>query len=124
MQEAHQSTGRRVGAAEVSSNLTDGARLPIGEQIEGGDLREREFARRQLLRRRKHELTPEATDGDDATTDLAEALPASRHLIERALPHLATGNAHRGWQAAAQAFGGLRELRDAAAARCMHMRIY
>jgi hypothetical protein len=38
-------------AAKVPRNLTDRAWLPIGEQIEGGDLREREFARRQLLRR-------------------------------------------------------------------------
>lgn len=77
MQEAHQSTGRRVGAAKVPRNLPHRSRLAVGEQIEGGDLCQREFARRQLLRRRKHELTPEATDGDDATTDLAEALPSS-----------------------------------------------
>ena len=111
-------------AAEVSSDLPYRSRLAVGEQIEGGDLRQGEFGRCQLLCRRKHELAPEAADRDDAPADLTEALPASRDLIERALPHLATSNAHRGWQAAAQPFGGLRELRDAAAARCMHMRIH
>ena len=111
-------------AAEVSGDFPHRSRLAVGEQIEGGDLRQRELGRCQLLRRREDKLAPEATDGDDAPTDLTEALPASRDLVERALPHLPTSNAHRGWQAAAQPFGGLRELRDAAAARCMHMRIY
>jgi hypothetical protein len=37
--------------AEVSRNLSHRSRLPIGKQVEGGDLREGEFARRQLLRR-------------------------------------------------------------------------
>ncbi len=40
-----------MGSAKVSRNLTDGARLPIGKQIEGGNLRKGEFTRRQLLRR-------------------------------------------------------------------------
>ena len=110
-------------APEFSGDLSHGSRLSVGEQIEGSDLREREFARCQLLRRREDKLAPETANGDDAPADLTEALPATRHLIEGALRHLAAGDAHGGGEATAQPFGGLRHLGDAAAARCMHMRI-
>jgi hypothetical protein len=38
-------------AAKVPRNLSHRTWLPIGKQIEGGNLRKGEFTRRQLLRR-------------------------------------------------------------------------
>ena len=109
--------------AEVSRNLAHRSWLAVGQQIERGDLREGEFARCKLLRRRQHQFAPESADGNDSPTDLTETLPATRYLVEGALPHLATGDTHRGWKAAAQPFGDLRDLSNSVTARCMHMRI-
>ena len=111
-------------AAEVSSDLSYRAGLPVGKEVERSDLRQRELGRCQLLRRGKDELAPEAADGDDATADLTEALSASRDLVERALPHLTTGDANGCGEATAQPLGGLRDLSNSVTARCMHMRIH
>ena len=111
-------------AAKFPRNLTDRSRLAVSQQIERGNLREREFTRCQLLRRRQHQLAPEAANGDDAPADLTEALSATRHLIKWTLPHLAAGDTHRRREATAKPFGGLGDLRDTAATRCMHMRIH
>jgi len=111
-------------AAEVPSDLPHRSRPPVSEQIERGDLCQREFARCKLLRGGEDQLTPEAADRDDSPTDLTETLPASRHLVERALPHLAAGDADCGGEAAAQPLSGLGYLGNSVTARCMHMRIY
>ena len=111
-------------ATELSGDLAYRSRLPVGQQIEGGNLREGELAGRQLLRRGEDELAPEAADGDDAAADLAEALSATRHLVERALCLLASDNTNGGREATAQPLSGLRDLRDPTAARCMHRRIH
>ena len=77
-------TSGRVRSSEFCRNLRNVARAAIGEEIERGDLREREISRRELLRSREDELTPKPANGDEAATDLTEVLATTGDLIDPA----------------------------------------
>ena len=80
----HEPAGGRVRSSEFCCDLRNVARAAIGEEIERGDLRKREVGRRELLRGGEDELTPKPANGDDAATDLAEALTTTRYLVDPA----------------------------------------
>lgn len=113
-------TGGRVRASEFCCDLCNVARAAIGEEIERGDLRQREIGRRELLCGGEDELTPKPANGDDTATDLAEVLTTTGHLIE-----FTTEAAPRsGGEPAAQLLSGTRQVGETASLRCMHIRIY
>ena len=76
--------GGRVRSPEFRSDLRNAARTAIGEEIERRNLRQREIGRRKLLGSGEDELTPKPANGDDAATDLAEALTTTRYLVDPA----------------------------------------